>query len=85
MKLTRFSQTLQYADGAAHRSMHGVAKCYTLTAHGNTTENIPVEELETIGIGIYSYKYTENMLRKEHGLAKRLLCKGVSKRKSLSK
>ena len=33
-----------------------------------------VEELQTIGLGRYSkkYKYTENMLRKEHNLQQRL-------------
>ena len=63
----------------AHRSMVGVSKPNSIKAKGYNSEYIPIEELETIGIGSYSYKYTENMLRKEHGLPNRLLYYGKLK------
>ena len=65
----------------AHRSMYGVAKTIqkkVSNVYGNAIESIPEEEGETIGIGINvtPYKYTENKLRKEHGLRQRVLYKG---------
>ncbi len=72
----------------AHRSMYGVAKTIQKNisnVYGNVTENISEEEGETIGIGINitPYKYTENKLRKEHGLQQRVLYKGKTRKRHL--
>lgn len=64
--------SLRYMEGISTLAKEDYQ--YTDGLYLVTEKKQSVEELQTIGLGRYSkkYKYTENMLRKEHNLQQRL-------------